>query len=59
MGIFIKKLPAKYMLTYVDSEGDQITLGNENDIKILNESDYKSVKIVIEETSEDFFDQTQ
>lgn len=54
-----KKLPAKYMLTYVDSEGDQITLGNENDIKILNDSDYKSVKIIIEETSEDFFDQTQ
>ncbi len=54
-----KKMPAKYMLTYVDSEGDQITLGNENDIKILNETGLKSVKIIVEETSEDFFDQTQ
>jgi len=54
-----KKLPAKFMLFYVDSDGDQITLGNENDIKILNESGFKSVKIIVEETSEDFFDQTQ
>lgn len=23
-----KKLPQKFMLTYVDSDGDQITLGN-------------------------------
>ena len=23
-----KKLPSKFMLTYVDNEGDQITLGN-------------------------------
>lgn len=51
-----KKLPAKFMLTYVDTEGDQITLGNENDIKILNESGFKSVKIIVEETSEEFFD---
>ncbi len=43
-----KKLPQKFMLTYVDNEGDQITLGNENDIKILNESDFKCVKIIIE-----------
>lgn len=36
----------------MDQEGDQIALGNENDIKILHESGMKSVKILIEETSE-------
>lgn len=47
-----KRLPPKYMLTYIDAEGDQIALGNENDIKILQESEIRSVKIHIEETSE-------
>ena len=54
-----KRLPPKYMLTYTDSEGDQIALGNENDIAILHESGLRSVKIHIEETSEEFFDQTE
>ena len=50
--IVFKRLPPKYMLTYLDAEGDQIALGNENDITILHESGQKSVKIYIEETSE-------
>ena len=54
-----KKLPRKYMLTYTDCEGDQIALGNESDIAILHESALGSVKIYIEETSEEFFDQTE
>jgi len=56
-GVF-KRLPPKYMLSYIDNEGDQITLGNESDVKVLQESGLKSVKLVIEETSEEFFDQT-
>ena len=47
-----KRLPQKYMLTYMDQEGDQIALGNENDLKLLQESDMKSVKIIIQATSE-------
>ena len=31
-----KRLPSKYILTYTDAEGDQITLGNESDIAILH-----------------------
>ena len=43
-----KKLPQKYMLTYIDDDGDQITIGNESDVRILNESGVKSAKIIIE-----------
>lgn len=47
-----KKLPAKYTLAYIDSEGDKISLSSEADVAILHESGLNKVKIEIEETSE-------
>lgn len=54
-----KKLPAKYTLTYRDSDDDVISLVNDGDIKVLGESGLQKVRIEIEETSEDFYDKTQ
>lgn len=54
-----KKLPARYTLTYLDSDQDIICLVNDSDVQILRESGLKKVKIEIVESSEDFYDQTQ
>lgn len=54
-----KKLPNKYTLTYRDSDDDVISLVNDGDLKILADSGLQKVRIEIEETSEEFYDQTQ
>jgi hypothetical protein len=54
-----KKLPGKYVLTYIDEDLDEITLTNETDFNILLQTGMKTVKIFIKEISEDFYDQTQ
>jgi hypothetical protein len=54
-----KKLPGKFVLTYVDEDSDEITLTNETDFNILLQTGMKTVKIFIKEVSEDFYDQTQ
>lgn len=51
-----KKLPARYTLTYLDSDQDIICLVNDSDVQILRESGLKKVKIEIVESSEDFYD---
>lgn len=47
-----KKLPSKYSLSYVDSEGDTIAITGQSDMDILylNHSKTASLKIIIEET---------
>lgn len=54
-----KRLPAKYTLTYKDSDEDMICLLNDVDMKILFESGMNKVRIEIQECSEDFYDHTQ
>lgn len=54
-----KKLPSKYNITYQDSDGDTICLFNDLDLKILMESGVSKVKLIIQEVSEDFYDETQ
>lgn len=54
-----KRLPAKYTLTYRDSDQDMICLLNDVDMKILFESGTTKVRVEIQECSEDFYDQTE
>lgn len=54
-----KKLPAKYTLTYKDSDQDMICLLNDVDMKIMFQSGLNKVRIEIQECSEDFYDPTQ
>jgi hypothetical protein len=43
-------LPAKYTLTYKDSDDDRISLLNDVDMKILIESGINKVRIEIQES---------
>lgn len=54
-----KKLPAKYTLTYKDSDEDMICLLNDVDMKTLFESGMNKIRIEIQECHEDFYDHTQ
>ena len=54
-----KKLPPRFILTYLDSDQDIISLLNDADLQILRESGLQKVKIEIVENSEEFFDLTQ
>lgn len=54
-----KKLPQRYHITYKDADGDTICLFNDLDLKILLESGFNRVRLEIQETSEDFYDETQ
>lgn len=44
---FSSKLPRKYILTYLDAEGDEIALGSEGDMGILIEAGQKITKIKV------------
>jgi len=57
--LVFKKLPGKYILTYIDEDTDEITLTNETDFNILLQTGVKTVKIFVKEISEEFYDQTQ
>ncbi len=54
-----KQHPERFYFTYLDEDGDEITLATEDDFKILLSAKLKSVKIIIKEKSEDFYDETQ
>ena len=54
-----KILPSRYNITYKDADGDAICLFNDLDLKILLESGANKVRLEIQETSEDFYDETQ
>lgn len=54
-----KKLPSRYSLTYVDEDGDEITLTNQGDYNILLQTGMKSTRIYVKEVSEEFFEQTE
>ena len=54
-----KKLPAKYTLTYKDSDEDMICLLNDVDMKVLFESGINKIRVEIQECHEDFYDHTQ
>lgn len=54
-----KVFPENFYLTYIDEDGDEITLVSESDYGILLGSEVKSAKIMIREKSEDFYDETQ
>jgi hypothetical protein len=42
-----KSLPAKFKLSYLDEEGDEITFEDQNDYDVLLGTEQKSVKILI------------
>lgn len=54
-----KQHPERFYFTYLDEDCDEITLATEDDFKILLSAKLKSVKIIIKEKSEDFYDETQ
>lgn len=54
-----KNLPPRYNITYKDADGDAICLFNDLDLKILLESGLTKVRLEIQETSQDFYDETQ
>ncbi len=47
-----KKVPKRYTLTYIDEDDDEITINNEDDVKVFLQLKAKSVKIYIKEMSE-------
>lgn len=48
--------PPSFYLTYLDEDGDEITLANEADYGILLGTQAKTAKIIIREKNEDFYD---
>lgn len=55
-----KKLPDRFMLSYIDQDGDQITITNDHDYKIMLETGLKYIKILLKEVEKgEFYDQTQ
>lgn len=54
-----KRVPKKYQITYKDADGDTICLFNDLDLKILLESGLTRVRLEIQESSEEFYDETQ
>ena len=51
------KLPInKFLMFYIDEEGDDITLNDEYDYAILTQSESKTVKIKIQESNDDVMD---
>ena len=54
-----KTAPKNFYLTYLDEDGDEITLATEADYSILLGTNAKSSKILIRERTEDFYDETQ
>ena len=53
-----KSLPARFKLSYLDEEGDEITFEDQNDYDVLLGTGLKSVKIIIRENCEDFIEMT-
>ena len=53
------RVPSSFTLTYIDSDEDVISIHNDSDLKILQESGISRVKIIITEDENRFFDQTQ
>ena len=53
-----KTLPERYALTYIDEEGDEITLNDQNDYAILLGNKAKTTKIILREINQDFIDMT-
>jgi hypothetical protein len=51
-----KQHPQNFYLTYLDEDGDEITLATEADFGILIGGGAKSAKILIKEKSENFYD---
>lgn len=54
-----KACPSRFYLSYLDEEGDEITLANDNDYQILLATNQRSAKVYIREKSEEFYDETQ
>lgn len=51
---YFKKLPEKYILSYLDEDGDEIVLNDQYDYEILLGSSVKTAKINIKENNDDF-----
>ena len=54
-----KQHPQNFYMTYLDEDGDEITLATQADYDILVGGGVKSAKILIKEKNEDFYDETQ
>jgi hypothetical protein len=53
-----KNLPSRYALTYLDEDGDEITLKEQYDYDILLSSGFKTAKIFIKENLHELVDLT-
>jgi hypothetical protein len=53
-----KALPNRFTFSYLDEDGDEITLKNQSDYEVLLGSGAKTAKITIRETNEDFMEVT-
>jgi hypothetical protein len=53
-----KTLPNKYSLSYLDEDGDEITLKDQSDYAVLLKSGLKTVRITIRESNEEFIEVT-
>jgi PB1 domain len=53
-----KNLPRRYALTYLDEDGDEITLKEQDDYDVLLSSGLKTARILIRENFEEIVDLT-
>lgn len=53
-----KNLPRRYALTYLDEDGDEITLKEQDDYDVLLSSGLKTAKILIRENLDEIVDLT-
>ena len=53
-----KGLEFNFNMSYIDADGDQISLIDESDYKILLSSNLKTTKIFVQDVNEDFIEAT-
>jgi len=52
INLIFKSLPSRYTLSYLDEDGDEITLQDQQDYQILMSSNNKTTKVNIKEVNE-------
>lgn len=53
-----RSLPKRYALSYLDEDGDEISLKDQSDYEVLMGSGQKTAKVTIRENSEEFMEVT-
>ena len=53
-----RSLPKRYALSYLDEDGDEISLKDQSDYEVLLGSGQKTAKVTIRENSEEFMEVT-